>query len=87
MKRENQLDVNIYWSPALSRETFSDKAFAVTSENAVGTFDILPQHANFITQIFNKIVVKTEGSPERKFEFKSGVLEVSDDKVNIFLGI
>jgi F0F1-type ATP synthase epsilon subunit len=87
LKKENLLQVNIYWSPALNKETYSAIAFAVTSENSVGPFDILPTHANFITQVFNKIFIRTEGKEDKNFEFKSGVLEVSDNKVNIFLGI
>lgn len=81
------LQVDIFWSPALGQESFSSQAWAVSSENKIGKFDILPHHANFITQIFGSLTVHLEDKQEKNFEFNRGVLEVSEDQVRIFLGI
>ena len=57
------------------------------SKNKVGEFDILPEHTNFITLIFNKLVIYTKEQKKIEYEFKRGVLEASDNLVKIFLGI
>ncbi len=87
MSDKPTFEVELFFSPALSSETFAGKASTLTSENSVGKFDILPHHANFITQIFNHLIIRTPNQKDRSFDFKRGVLEVSEDKVKIFLGI
>jgi len=87
MSDKPTIDVELFWSPALAEEGFAGKAWAVSSENSVGKFDILAKHANFITQVFNRLVVHLPDKKDKIFSFKRGVLEVSEDKVKIFLGI
>ena len=84
------LQVDISWSPALGQKPFSGKAWAVSSENKLGKFDVLPLHANFISQIFGALTIhlpEEAGKKELNYKFKGGVLEVSNDQVKIFLGI
>ena len=83
---EKLLEVNIFYSPIIGKESFQEKAKAVSSANRLGNFDILPGHANFITLIFNNLVIHTS---EKKidFQFERGVLEASEDKVKVFLGL
>jgi len=85
--REEFLKVRVFCSPLLRKEGYEGKAEAVSSENKLGKFDILPRHSNFITLIFNELTLHL--SKERKivYHFKRGVLEVIENKVNIFLGI
>lgn len=87
MSEKPTLNVNLFWSPALGQEGFSCQAWTVSSENKVGKFDVLPHHANFITQIFNSITIHTPDKREIYLKFTRGVLEVSEEQVRIFLGI
>jgi F0F1-type ATP synthase epsilon subunit len=87
-KSQKELKVAVYWPPSSLQVGFKGEAVGVSSENKMGKFDILPEHTNFITLIFNKLIVHT---PEKKkkieYTFKRGVLEVSENSVNVFLGI
>jgi len=86
MNQKNLLDVKVFWSPVIGNEPFEGRAIAVSSKNHLGDFDILPGHINFISLITDYLIIHTI---EKKinYQFKRGVLEVSDDKVNIFLGL
>lgn len=84
---EELLEVNLFWSPSLKQEGFTGKAKSVSAENQVGKFDILPQHANFVSQIFDSVTIITIDDKEHYYNFKRGVLEVSNNLVKIFLGI
>ena len=80
------LEVKVFWSPIIKKEPFQGKVKAVSSKNSLGNFDILPSHANFISLIFGTLTLHF---PKEKitYQFERGVLEVSEDKVRIFLGI
>lgn len=69
-------------------ETLFDGAvLSVTSVNKVGTFDILESHANFISLIQEKLVVREEGGGKKEFPVESGLVKISRDKIEIYLGI
>ena len=87
MTEQPVLEVKLVWSPALKQEGYIGKAAAVSSENSLGRFDILPGHSNFVTQIFKNLTIHTSDKKEIKYEFNRGVLEVSDSAVHIYLGI
>lgn len=86
-KKNKQLNVTLFWSPSVGKSGYDGPANTVSCENKVGTFDILPEHTNFISLIFKKISITTLGDRKINFEFKRGVLEVSTDSVRVFLGI
>ena len=85
--KEAFLQVNVFWLPIVKEIFFQGKAETVSSENDLGCFDILPDHANFITFIFNNLSIITPDKKKLTYQFKRGVLEVSKNKVNIFLGL
>lgn len=65
---------------------FQDKVKAVTSFNEIGVFDVLPQHAHFISLIKDNIILhKDNGREEIKIE--GGVMKVFEDKVEIYIGV
>ena len=82
-----ELSVAIYWSPVTGQEGFQGSAAAISSENKVGKFDILPEHTNFISLIFNKLTIHTLDKKKLEYKFSRGVLEVSENQVRVFLGI
>jgi len=81
------LAVKVFCSPAVKREPFDGEAEAVSSQNKMGKFDILPEHANFITLIFEELTIHTPDQKNTAYQFEKGVLEVSENKVNVFLGL
>ncbi|PIS23288.1 hypothetical protein COT49_00965 [candidate division WWE3 bacterium CG08_land_8_20_14_0_20_40_13] len=68
----------------LSDQPVKVTAYSVSSTNGRGRFDILPNHANFITLIKDFLIVKTVGN-EKTIKFKEGVLYCKKDKVKIFI--
>ena len=61
------------------------EAFSVSSKNLYGLFDILPQHANFITLIENSpIEVRLPNQKPVIFKFTMAIILVTDNKVNIY---
>lgn len=66
---------------------FDGEAKTVSSVNDTGPFDILPFHANFISIIKSKISVKLNNGSRQDFPIDGGVMQVHENKVEVFLGI
>lgn len=66
---------------------FNGEAYAITSINEKGRFDILPHHANFITLIKQFVIIYTSEGEKKEFPLDNGVLEVSGNMVSIYLGV
>ena len=65
------------------RVLWKGKANSVSSENLQGPFDILPQHANFIT-IVQKQPIRIQTANEKKeFNFNNAIIYNWNNKVNI----
>lgn len=81
----NYLQVTIT-SP--KKELFTGEAKSVSSTNSVGNFDILPEHANFITLIDKKpIIIKSPKGKPLTFIFPLAIISVNSNKVNIYTDI
>jgi F0F1-type ATP synthase epsilon subunit len=64
------------------------KANSVSSENSAGRFDILPQHANFITLIRNKpITIRETTGKSQTMTYKTAVLSIKEDRLMIYTDI
>jgi F0F1-type ATP synthase epsilon subunit len=85
--KEEFLEVKIFCSPILKTENFSGLARSISSKNRLGSFDILPKHINFITLIFDELIIETLEKKKIIYKFQRGVLKVSENKVKIFLGL
>lgn len=66
---------------------FEGGAMAVTSYNEKGIFDILPQHMNLITLIKDKIIIHKDGEQKEEYALDSGILDVSENHVWVYLGL
>lgn len=67
------------------------EAQSVSSKNSQGLFDILSQHANFITVVENEPIVvrlaSRSGQPKQKpltFKFPLAIILTTENKVNIY---
>ncbi len=85
--KKSLLEVRVFCSPIIKETPYKGEAEAVSSQNKLGKFDILPGHANFITFIFNNLIIHTPDKDKIVYQFKRGVLETSENKVRIFLGL
>ena len=66
---------------------YDGPAKAVTSYNAKGKFDILEEHVNFISIITKGVTIYKEDNSAQEFKISTGVLKVSKNSIEIFLGI
>ena len=64
---------------------YDDSAYAVTSINDKGTFDILPKHENFITLIKGSITIHVTPKEKIQFQIENGLARVIENKVDIYV--
>jgi F0F1-type ATP synthase epsilon subunit len=67
------------------RVVWQGSADSVSSTNKKGDFDILPQHANFITIIQNKPIVIRIGKQTLKFTFEQSVMYTYNNYVSFYV--
>lgn len=61
------------------------EALSVSSKNIQGSFDVLPQHANFITLIENSpIIIRTNDKKPLVFKYPLAILLNRENRVNIY---
>lgn len=70
-----------------TKEYFHGEVHTITAVNASGVFDILPLHANFITLIKDYVILEKNTSKEQKIEFKSAVVSVTGNRVEVYVDI
>lgn len=76
------LHVRVLSPQQLILETEAD---SVSSKNLQGPFDILPQHANFLTVIENTpIIIRSKGQKPQTFNFPLAIILNNENKVNIY---
>ena len=68
-------------------QLFLGDASSVTSNNESGVFDILPYHVNFITLIFDFIIIDRNMPSEKRYEMENGVLYTISNRVDIYVGL
>lgn len=67
---------------------FENEVWAVSSTNSAGNFDILPQHANFITMIKNApIKVIQLNKQTLSFNFPLAIIYTFNSQVNVYTNI
>lgn len=66
---------------------YEGQAESITTFNERGVFDVLPYHTQFISIIKKSITVNNKGQEKKEFAIDSGIIEVLNNEVNIFLGI
>lgn len=66
---------------------FSGEVAALSSQNSQGPFDILPNHAHFISLIRDQVTLNLVNGGNKEFQIQQGVLRCFDNKVEIFTGL
>ena len=68
------------------QDLFAGQALSVSSVNSVGPFDILPEHAKFVTLVENqKVVLRLVDKTIKEFSFGLAIIHVHENQVNIFI--
>src|SRR6185436_16371739 len=73
----------------LSRDgvIYKDSVTSISSYNASGKFDVLAQHANFISLINTEVIVRDTKGKDLKFPLSNALIKVKQNNVKIYLGI
>lgn len=66
---------------------FLGQADSVSSTNSSGKFDILPQHANFITLVKNKPLVVTTSKGTQSYTFNLAIVLAINNAVTVYTDI
>lgn len=66
---------------------FDGEVSSLTSYNELGRFDILPQHANFISLIQKEIIYRDKDHKEKGLNLTNGIIKVEDNKIFVYVGI
>jgi F0F1-type ATP synthase epsilon subunit len=64
---------------------FDGTAYSMSSVNNVGKFDVLPRHANFISIVQEKLIIRNRDGSAREIQIKQGILKASKDEVSVYL--
>lgn len=66
---------------------FQGDAYAISSTNELGPFDILPYHNNFISIVRDYITIHKTKDDKIDLQIESGVLRQTKNNVQIFVGV
>jgi len=69
------------------RVVYRGEAVSVSSVNGKGKFDILPEHANFITLIGERLVIRPVMGEVVDVPIRFGLMRVLRGRVEVFLGV
>ena len=65
---------------------YEGMALAISGKNAVGPFDILPQHANFVSVLSDGVRLHLAKTIQ-DIPFDRGILRVHENSVEVYVGI
>lgn len=66
---------------------FEGQTLAVSGTNNTGKFAILPGHANFVSIVYDTLLLHTSKHEAQEIMVNNGVLACSNNKVDIYVGI
>lgn len=68
-------------------DIYEGQVLSLSSKNDKGKFDILEQHANFISLINDVLVIRELNGQTKEIPVTNGVLKVEDGKVDVYSGV
>jgi F0F1-type ATP synthase epsilon subunit len=66
---------------------YDGAAWAVSSLNDKGVFDILPEHINFITMIRDSLTIHKPDRTDQEYKIRTGLMRVQKNIVEIYVGL
>lgn len=67
--------------------TYEGDVSSITSFSEVGEFDVLPDHANFISLIKNKLIIREKQGEPREISFSNALIRVANNLAEVYVGI
>jgi F0F1-type ATP synthase epsilon subunit len=87
-KREPETEVSLHVQVFTPKGViWEGEAQAVSSVNSQGPFDLLPEHAHFISLIEKHPITVLSAAGEKRFDFNTAVVRLIDDQVTIYADI
>ena len=66
---------------------FKDKVVSITSFNETGKFDVLAEHANFISLITKSLIIRSEKGEVKKINFDNALIRVRQNRAEVYIGV
>lgn len=66
---------------------YDGTAWAVSSLNEKGVFDILPEHINFITMIKETLTIHKPDRTTQDYKIRTGLMRVRSNTIEIYVGL
>ena len=66
---------------------FNEDVKSVTSRNDTGLFDVLPEHANFISLITSPLIIGKSDGGKKEITFTNGIIKVKDNAVYCYIDL
>lgn len=65
---------------------YEGECMAVTAQNTIGPFDVLPGHGNFITNINGSITIHHLNKKDKiEYPVQMGIIRVKQNKVQLYI--
>jgi F-type H+-transporting ATPase subunit epsilon len=73
----------------VSREgiVYEGDVSSITSYNDLGVFDVLAQHANFISLVNTGLIIREAEEVEKEIKFDNALMKVNRNQVEVYVGI
>ncbi len=66
---------------------FDEDVKALSSRNDTGLFDVLPEHANFISLINRKLIVHKLDGNIQEIPLNNGIIKVKDNAIRCYIDL
>lgn len=66
---------------------FQEEVYALSSVNEKGPFDVLPEHENFISLVYEVVTLHKKSGEKEDIKIEGGVMKVFKNKVEVYLGV
>lgn len=64
---------------------FEGDVNSITSVNGRGKFDVLAQHANFISLIERYVIIRQNGKADQTMKITNGIMHVEENLTHVYL--
>ena len=66
---------------------YEGDAYSVSAENAVGPFDIMPGHRNFLCMLVSCTLQLKTPAGDKAIKISRALMHVKSDRVEVFVGV
>jgi F0F1-type ATP synthase epsilon subunit len=70
-----------------SRVLYDGEATGVSSKNSKGIFDILLNHANFISLLNETLIIHQAGGGDKAIPMTNAIVKAKENRVEVYVGV